>query len=391
MGEWLNVNQGVHMTDRLNAEHAPVLLFEHPTQSGHLLAEARLNSEPTLNALSLEMIDILTTALSGWAGREEVVAVVLSGAGERAFSAGGDIQALYRAMVRNHEQGERVDEYPYQFFEREYRLDYALHTCKKPLIALGHGVMMGGGLGVFMGAHFRIVPEKSRIAMPEVSVGLFPDAGGTWMLRNLPQHLALFLGLTGASINSADALACGIATHGVPAAQTAQLLDVLQQASWQASAQADHELIRQCLAQLPSLELPAQQIDAIPDAIHGEGGLLAVVERIRALRDRNEWISRAVDSMERGCPTTLGIVVEQLSRAASMSLADCFRLEMTIATHCADNHDFAEGVRALLIDKDNSPRWQFGDVESLPAAYVTSHFEEPWARNPLADLEEKRT
>ena len=120
---------------------------------------------------------------------ESVAAVVLTGSG-RAFSAGGDIQALYRAMAANHQAGERVDDYPYDFFEREYRLDYALHTYPKPLVALGHGVIMGGGLGIFAAADFRVVAENVRIALPEVSIGLFPDAGGTWLLKQLPEHEA---------------------------------------------------------------------------------------------------------------------------------------------------------------------------------------------------------
>jgi len=378
------------MGDRVNAEQAPVLLYRHPTASGHTLAEAMFNSESTLNALSLDMIDILAAALTQWAADESVVAVVLSGAGSRAFSAGGDIQALYRAMIHNHEVGERVDEYPYQFFEREYRLDYQLHTYPKPVMALGHGVMMGGGLGVFMGADFRIVPEQTRIAMPEVTVGLFPDAGGTWMLRNMEQHQALFLGLTGASINSADALSAGLASHGVAAAETASLRDDLLQIGWQGQAEADHQLITEILAGYATPLMPAAKLPGIPDTLHG-AGVLETVAQIRALRGSGEWVDKAVAAMERGCPTTIGIVVEQLARAPGLSLAQCFQLEMTVATHCADNHDFAEGVRALLIDKDNRPNWQFGDVESLPVAYVHSHFEEPWARNPLADLEENQS
>jgi len=373
-----------------NVPGAPVLLRTHPTASGHVLAEARLNNEATLNALSLEMIDILHPALAGWRDDERVVAVVLTGAGNRAFSAGGDIQALYRAMVTNHEMGERVDEYPYEFFEREYRLDYLLHTYPKPLLALGHGVVMGGGLGIFSAARFRVVPEKVRIALPEVTIGLFPDAGGTWLLRNLPEHQALFLGLTGASVNSADALAAGIATHGIAGDEYLKIVPALTALSWQGDTARDTALIGERLAAFAAAELPAPELGVVPDGLHGGGALKEVAERVSALEGASAWCDRGIDTMRRGCPTTVGIVVEQLARARTLDLAECFRLEITVATHCADNHDFAEGVRALLIEKDNAPNWQFGDIDSVPEAYVRSHFVEPWALNPLADLEDER-
>ena len=374
----------------INNADASVALYEHPTSSGHVVAEARLNNPATLNALSLEMIDHLADALTAWAQNDRVVAVLLTGSGDRAFSAGGDIQALYRAIVQNHEQGERVEEYPYEFFEREYRLDYQLHTYAKPVLALGHGVMMGGGLGVFMAADFRVVPEKARIAMPEVTIGLFPDAGGTWMLRNMARHQALFLGVTGASINSADAMLAGLATHAIAYGAFAEIREQLSKAGWQGNRAADGAVIAELLSGQPRADLPPDNLSSIPEQLADATSLREVVAAVRSLRGGSSWIDTAVDAMENGCPTTVGIVVEQLSRAPELSLADCFRLEMTVATHCADNHDFAEGVRALLIEKDNAPTWQFVDLESLPEAYVLSHFEEPWAANPLANLEQEQ-
>jgi enoyl-CoA hydratase/carnithine racemase len=182
--------------EALNAPDQPVLFYEHPTASGHVLAHAHLHVEATLNSLSLEMIGLLAPMLTAWAEREDVIALLFTGAGERAFCAGGDIQALYHAIVKNHAQGEVVDDYPYQFFEQEYRLDYQIHTFPKPVVAVGHGVVMGGGLGIFSAADYRLVTEKSRIAMPEVTIGLFPDAGKTWLLLIMAPHFATFLVVT---------------------------------------------------------------------------------------------------------------------------------------------------------------------------------------------------
>ncbi len=367
---------------------APVLFTERETASGHVLAEARLNSESTLNSLSLDMIDLLMPALERWREDERVAAVLLTAEGERAFSAGGDVQALYRAMVRNHEQGERVDEYPYDFFEREYRLDHALHCFPKPVLALGFGVVMGGGLGIFSAADLRVVSEKVRIAYPEVTIGLFPDAGGTWMLKHLPTHQALFLGLTGAALNSRDALDSGVATHALGREAHGELLQSLAALSLSGDAGQDFARLEECLESFEAPALPDGELRKVPATLTLEADLGTVIAALRDLRGTSGWIDRGLDAFERGCPTTAGIVVEQLRRAASLSLADCFRLEMTVATHCADNHDFAEGVRALLIEKDNAPRWQFGDVDALPEAYVLTHFEEPWPENPLSNLED---
>lgn len=372
----------------LSAPDDPVELLEHAAGSGHVVAEARLDSERTLNALSLPMIELLMPALGRWAEDERVAAVVLTGAGDRAFSAGGDIQALYRAMVRNHQAGTAVDDYPFRFFEREYRLDYRLHTYPKPVVSIGHGVVMGGGLGVFSGARYRVVTETSRIAMPEVSIGLFPDAGATWLLRGMPANLATFLAMTGANLNGADALAAGIATHSVAAGRRDRVLDSLTRAPWTGDPGRDDALTRDCLGALTDADLPEPHVQRIPPDLSPDGALSDVVQRVRALRGRGEWIDRAIDTMNAGCPTSVGIVVEQLKRASRLDLAGCFRLEMIVATHCANHPDFAEGVRALIVDKDNAPRWHYVDLESLSADYVAEHFEPPWPRNPLYDLEE---
>lgn len=366
-----------------------VKFFEHEAANGRVVAEARLDSQATLNALSLEMIDLLMPAVSAWEADPQVAAVVLTGAGERAFSAGGDIQALYRAMVANHQAGERVDDYPYEFFEREYRLDYRLHTYGKPLLALGHGVIMGGGLGIFSAADFRLVTENVRLAMPEVTIGLFPDAGGTWLLKQLREHQALFIGMTGVNLNAADAMLAGIGTHAVARTALDSVIGGLLELPFSGEVTADRDLIAGWLSVLPSPPLPVAELHAVGETLHADAGFAVAVEAVRALGGRSRWIDRGIATMERGCPTTVGIVVEQIRRARSLSLADCFRMEMTIATHCADNHDFSEGVRALLIEKDNAPSWQFGDLASLPAGYVLDHFAEPWPRNPLYDLEER--
>ena len=149
----------------------PILISEVETLNGHIIGRARLNVEATLNSLSLEMVRLLTPALLDWQEREEVVAVVISADSERAFCAGGDIQALYRAIDANHSAQSIVDDYPFRFFEEEYRLDYLIHTFGKPVVTVGHGIVMGGGLGVFSASSHRVLTETSRLAVPEITIG----------------------------------------------------------------------------------------------------------------------------------------------------------------------------------------------------------------------------
>lgn len=370
---------------------SPALLLEElPTASGHWLGLATLNAERTLNALSLPMIDILGPALASWGSRPEVVAVLVQGAGDRHFCAGGDLQALYQAMRRNAQAPGPVDDQCARFFELEYRLDYALRCFPKPVLALGHGAVMGGGLGIFSAARFRLVTHRSRLAMPEVSIGLFPDAGASWTLKTLPTACALFLAATGSAVGAGDALHLGLATHAVDPGGWAALLQALQALPWAGDA-SDEQRIATCLAThavgtepgpLARNEAALRAALATPPT---NGPALAAA--IRALAGVDPWVDQGILAMERGCPTTIGIVAEQVRRMATLGLADCFRLELVVATNCARNGEFQEGIRALLIDKDNAPRWRYGHVDAVPRAHVLAHFEPPWPRNPLHDLE----
>lgn len=366
--------------------NSQVLIEEHATRDGRVVAEVTLNVEATLNSLSLDMARTIADALRAWRNDERIACVLFRGAGERAFCAGGDIQALYAAMVKNHAAGRVIDDYPWRFFEHEYRLDYLIHVFPRPVVALGHGVVMGGGLGIFSASRFRVVTEASRIACPEVTIGLFPDAGATWLLRNLAPAAAAFLGCTGSHINGADALHSGIGTHGVAAASRDKVLAALAGLGY-AGDDSDAARVDAVLTTLPAAPMPDLQLHAVPDELAVQGSYAEVAERIAALAGTSRWVDRGITTMRRGCPTSFGIVIEQLRRAQQLNLADCFRLEMTVAAHCARYEDFAEGVRALIVEKDNRPRWRFGSLAELDPAHVLSHFEPSWSMNPLHDLE----
>ena len=207
----------------------PVLFRERPCADGHRIAIATLNAEQALNALSLEMVDRLDAQLDRWEADPGIVAILIDSVGDRAFSAGGDIRMLYESMV---EHGAGENPYARDFFAREYRLDHRLHHSPIPIITWGNGFVMGGGMGVYQGGDFRVVTERSRLAMPEISIGLFPDVGGTWFLNRTRHNSGLFLGLTGAQINAADALFVGLADIFLAHEDKAGVLDELTALRW---------------------------------------------------------------------------------------------------------------------------------------------------------------
>lgn len=380
----------------LNTTEAPAVLAEWETVDGQALGVVTLNVPKTLNSLTLEMIRIMDAQLRLWADDARVVGILLRGSGERAFCAGGDIQALYRAIVRNHEAGERVDDHAETFFAEEYRLDHLLHTYPKPVVCFGNGVVMGGGLGLLSASSHPVVTETSRVAMPEITIGLFPDAGGTSLLTRMPGCMGLFLGLTGAQVNGSDALEVGLGRFLISGGRQAELESALRSNSWANDAKTDGAMLDSVLKEFDVLSRsvrPESRVAgnraAIDAALENHAGdYPAVLAGVRSLAGRDDWIDKGLATLEKGCPVTAGIVVEQLARGRDMVLADMFRMELVIGTHCARNRDFAEGVRALLIDKDRSPKWSVPSLDELPRERVLEHFEPPWPDNPLADLKD---
>lgn len=356
--------------------------------NGAVLGHLQLNAESTLNSLSLAMVRQIRPQLDAWRPRTDVAAVVITAVGDKAFCAGGDIQALYRAICANHEANAELDTYPFDFFQEEYELDYVIHTYPKPVLTIGQGIVMGGGLGIFSASSHRVATETSRMALPEVTIGLFPDAGATWTLGRMPQHWASFLGMTGSHINATDALKSGVATHVVAQQQRAALVSGLTQLPWGEDSTANHALLDDWLSSRSNPPLPQSELLNVVDREVHFDDFEKEVAQLNALNGASDWIDRGLRNLRGGCPTTAGIVVEQLRRVVDLSLADSFRLELTVATHCARYTDFREGVRALLIDKDGSPNWKFGGLAELEWGHVLSHFDAPWDEHPLAHLED---
>lgn len=369
-----------------------VVLFEEITAvNGKKIAIATLNSEKSLNALSLPMVELLLPQMQAWKADPAIAMVLLQGAGDKAFCAGGDIRDLYQAM---QDQPGTYQPYVEEFFTKEYTLDYLIHTFDKPVLVWGNGIVMGGGLGLMAGASHRVVTATSRIAMPEMAIGLYPDVGASWFLNRMPAGCGLFLGLTGASINAADARFIGLADVFIAHDQKAQVLEQLLSIKWGDTVALNHQKLSDLLRQQEQgcrSHMPLSQIRPYQDGIATLADLPdldAVIQAIHAMHGEDKWLSKAKDSLAYGSPITAHIVYRLLQLGQSKILADSFRLELGLSVQCAKLGEFQEGVRALLIDKDLQPKWQFKDVATVPAAVVDELFSSPWPveLHPLREL-----
>ncbi|MDY6945468.1 MAG: enoyl-CoA hydratase/isomerase family protein [Pseudomonadota bacterium] len=375
------------------AESSSVLCQELTAQGGLRLGFAQLNAEKSLNALSLDMFRLLDPQLRRWAEDPQIACVILSGAGDKAFCAGGDIRNLYHA-VREY-SGPVPHPEALAVFSEEYRLDYLIHRYPKPLLVWASGIVLGGGLGLMAGASHRVVTETSRVAMPEITIGFFPDVGASWFLQRTPGRTGLFLALTGAQINGHDALLSGLADYFVRSTDRDALFARLPGVPWSADARANSRLLSSLLeefsaaatAALPASNLQ-QHAQAIENFCRGES-VSEIVSRITSYDGEDDWLKRAVATLAAGSPTTAALSWELQRRAKTLDLAATFRLELSVAMQCCARPDFSEGVRALLIDKDKTPRWQPRTLAEVTPAWIDQHFVEPaWpgARHPLSDL-----
>ncbi|HIG36964.1 MAG TPA: enoyl-CoA hydratase/isomerase family protein [Oceanospirillaceae bacterium] len=357
------------MTSQLTTPPA-LLIKQHLTTAGQQLIEVTLNTPKSLNALNEDMIVGLLEHLPKWEADPQVMAIIMRGAGDRAFCAGGDIRQLYAAMAAGQEAKGQ------QFFDAEYTLDLMLHEMHTPVLVWGNGYVMGGGMGLLQGASIRIGTPSSRLAMPEVSIGLFPDVAASYFLRQLKDGLGLFLGLTGAMVNATDALDVGLLDVIVAEDDYARLLAQLQSLPLQQpseQAQTIHQVVQHMtLAEgAPESDL-ADHRQALMQAL-GHENLVQVVEAISQLKGRSKWLDKAIGAMERGSPTSAHLCFRQFNSNVP-SVKAALLQEYILGVNGTRKGEFQEGIRALLIDKDQKPQWRYSSVEQVPEAWINSFY-----------------
>jgi enoyl-CoA hydratase len=330
-------------------------------RSERALRRITLNRPKALNALTLDMAIAMTKLLRDWAADPSVGAVLLDGAGERAFCAGGDIRALYDAA----KSGSPL---PAQFWSTEYHLNVLIARYPKPVIAVMDGVVMGGGVGLSAHASHRIVTERSAVAMPEVGIGFFPDVGASFVLARSPGYSGTYLALTGERIGAADTIYAGVADVNVPAGRLPELPPAL--ADCRTADDARKTLGAMSVAPPPGKLAAAQQwIDDCYAANQAED----IVDRLGACT--TDAARTALATMQKASPTSLKVTLRNIRAAVSFQrLEESFQQDYRIALACIAGHDFIEGIRATIVDKDRNPAWRPDKLGDVTADIVDRHF-----------------
>ena len=379
------LNEDIKPTDT-----KPDVLFERRGSVGFIT----LNRPKALNALSLGMVRELLATLRAWRDDSAVLAVAIRGTNKAGrpgtaeslfggFCAGGDIRFFYEAALAGGAELAALDD----FFTAEYTLDHLIHTYPKPVLAFMDGVVMGGGMGMGQGASLRIVTERTKMAMPETNIGLFPDVGGGYFLSRCPGHVGEYLALTGAVIDADEALAYGLADVKVAAARLPALWESLATRVFDSIAAVEQWIATEFIANSDRSTFATSTIDTYFSLLR----VKHIVDALEASKDR--WALKTAAALRKRSPLMLHVTLEQIRRARSMTLADDLRMERTLVHHCfylrpGERSETVEGIRALVIDKDYAPKWSPARIEDVTAPMSAVFFESPWPadEHPLRDL-----
>ncbi|XP_069347044.1 3-hydroxyisobutyryl-CoA hydrolase, mitochondrial isoform X1 [Eulemur rufifrons] len=365
--------------ERFNAFKRTNIILQHLRMSKHtdvagdVLLERKgcagvitLNRPRFLNALNLNMIRQIYPQLKRWEQDPETFLIIIKGAGGKAFCAGGDVRAISEAK-----KAKQMSE---DFFREEYMLNNAVASCQKPYVALIHGITMGGGVGLSVHGQFRVTTEKSLFAMPETAIGLFPDVGGGYFLPRLQGKLGYFLGLTGFRLKGRDVYRAGIATHFVDSEKLSMLeedllalkspskeniADVLETYHTESKIDKDKSFILE------------EHMDKI-NSCFSANTMEQIIENLR--KDGSSFALEQLKVISKMSPTSLKITLRQLIEGSSKTLQEVLTMEYRLSQACMEGHDFHEGVRAVLIDKDQSPKWKPASLKEVTDEDVNNHF-----------------
>lgn len=342
-------------------DETPFLRIE---RRGHL-GVVILDRQDALNALDRAMVRVLSRTLAAWREDPEIAGVLVRPAPGRAFCAGGDVREI--VSVREREGPEAA----LGFFRDEYRLDWRVKRFPKPYIAFMDGITMGGGVGISIHGGVRIATENTVFAMPEAAIGFFPDVGGTFFLPRLPDRFGWYLGLTGERANGADCLMLGVATHYMPAARIA----VLEEELAAAPRERFQQVLGEVLADLADDPGDAPLAAVRPQVLDGfsTDDLFEIVRRLEAEKDA--FGARTLEVLRQRSPFSLRVIARQLARGAELDFERCLQLEYRMVRRFLEGREFAEGVRAMVVEKDRRPRWTWKSIEEVPGEEVERVFQ----------------
>lgn len=387
-----------------------VLAQEIPVAGGdYAIGVMTLNSPKTMNAVDLAMVNLIDDILAKWRADDRIVAMVMHGAGDRAFCAGGDIRQLYDSMTANDETHLQ---YADEFFHGEYSKNYRVHLFGKPLIAWGQGFVMGGGLGLYVGASHKVGTETLKLAWPEIRIGLFPDVAGTYYLSRLPFPYGHWMGLSGSLMNAVDCQSLGLIDYCIEHEHFDAMLEGLKQISWQKNRAENNSAVQQMLNGMSEQSMPSMpesKIEPVKDQIadlfsdvqvkvsdqrqklrknstsladraeskfqRNKQLLMAIAEKFSQLESDDEWLLQGKDNFLKGCPNTAHVIMNQLKDGRELSLKEVAMYELNLALQSVRHPDFAEGIRAMVVDKDFTPKWQHESVADVPQQWLEEFFQ----------------
>lgn len=337
---------------------------------------ALLNRPQALNSLNLQMCRSMAETFKDW--KSKVSAIFVHGNGEKGFCAGGDIKIL-----REHILKQSSFDYILDFFAYEYLNDYQLSTISVPIIGWASGITMGGGLGLIQGCSYRVATEKSLFAMPEISIGLYPDVGASRFLNKLPPGVGLFLGLTGARLTSSQAHHLGLVDYILPEAKRGHVIDKCIRAEWTDSLDDNHSIVSSVLSEfalkpedMTSFESEVEKLSVLDDS----HSIYDVLTKLENLAQKSEWVAANMPRVRQGSPVSLHVIWSQLERCKTLSLRDAFIKEYDLSIQFSKHHDFPEGVRSALVDKD-TPKWQYSIVSEVPPTLIQELMRSPFKRD----------
>lgn len=323
-----------------------------------------LNRLKALNALTAEMIIAMSEKLNEWAEDESILAVVVQSNSDKAFCAGGDVVSLYKNGRDNAEKA-------MPFFMHEYRLNHLIHHYPKPYIPILNGITMGGGVGISLHGNCPVATENFSFAMPETGIGLFPDVGGSYLLANRKDASGYYLGLTGARVSVSDTHYYGFTPHVINSDSVERLLAALLHADLKGDAiNKVHQIFNEFTQDVGESSLKDHA--SLMNSAFSKESVIDIVATLET--DGGEWALKTLKTLSQKSPLSLAITFEQLRRAKSLSMAQCMQMEYRMVTRFVEGHDFYEGVRALLIDKDKSPKWTHASIRDVSAEEVSAYF-----------------
>lgn len=370
------------MSDQ-NSLHELVKFKEHKKIDSSILLEIELNNPKKLNVLNREIIFSLNKKIREWRNRKELSALFIHSAGDRAFCAGGDIAQVYSAIMKSKEEGEDPALATKSFFQTEYETDYMLLHFPKPVVLWGNGVVMGGGMGLFMASSHPIVTETSLLAMPEISIGFFPDVGASYFLSQIKGGIGKYLALTAYRLNARETCYLNLTQWAFSQKEKQNVFDFLLHSSFDSKEEFNSKFNR--FYKKPEFLL--EQNCWIKDFQKNIEKALAFKDLqgfysyfSKAKLDDEKWEQNRQNFLK-ASPTSLAVIFEQFKRSENQQdIKALFEMEMIIAMHKTRNVDFPEGIRALLIDKTKDPKWQPSSVEGIESSEIDKYFKalEDW-------------